>query len=111
MEYPVEYRTRPTTVDGDTIDIRYRYDEMCGLWLGDYPYFVEEPRYTPNGRPWKNFIYNECPYAEHPGKECTLCPHFKREKPNDRIGVCFNDALRIDPAKVNEISIGGGNDK
>ncbi len=83
MEYPVEYKTRTIIVDEDSIEIRYRYDEMCGVWLGDYPYFAEEPRRTPNGRPWVNAHNNQCPYA---------CPHFKREKPNDRIGVCFHEA-------------------
>lgn len=95
MEYPVEYKTRIIRVDDDPIEIRFRYDELCGVWLGDYPFFKEEPRRTPNGRPWMNAGYTECPYAaEHPQDDCGSCPYFKREKPNDRIGVCFHEALR-----------------
>lgn len=95
MEYPVEYKSRSISVDDDVIEIRFRYDELCGVWLGDYPYFAEEPRWTPNGRPWMNACYTECPYASpHPHDDCSSCPHFKRESPNDRVGVCFHDANR-----------------
>lgn len=95
MEYPVEYKTRVIRVDDDALEIRFRYDELCGVWLGDYPYFIEEPRFTPGGRPWRNACYTECPYAApHPHDDCSSCPHFTREQPNDRIGVCFHDALQ-----------------
>lgn len=61
MEYPVEYKTRSISVDDDVIEVRFHYDELCGVWLGDYPYFAEEPRWTPNGRPWMNACYTEVP--------------------------------------------------
>lgn len=103
---------RTICMDGDSIDVTFRYDEQWEVWIGEHPFFKEEPRYTPSGRPWRNAVYNECPH--HGGEkynDCGTCPHFKKQNTKDLIGVCFNDALRIDPAKVNEISIGGGNDK
>lgn len=100
MEYPVEYKIRTITVDDDSIEIRYRYDEMCGVWLGDYPYFVEEPRWTPSGKPWVNAHNNDCLYEEYSGRECADCPYFKREKPNDRIGVCFYEVKQKKAGKT-----------
>jgi len=85
------------TIDNDTVEIEFRFDELWNVWLGDWPFFAEEPRYTPNGRPWHNVTHEGCPYAScSQSGDCSGCPHFKRQNPKDMIGVCFNDALKID---------------
>lgn len=95
MEYPVRYKTRTITVDDDAIEIRFRFDELCNVWLGDWPFFAEEPRRTPSGRPWMNVCYTECPHAApHPANDCGSCHHYKREHPMDMIGVCFHEGNR-----------------
>lgn len=88
---------RTICVDGDAIHIPFRYDEEWKLWLGEYPYFEEEPRMTPSGRLWKNAGHSECPYADPVSGDCGGCPLFKKEKPKDLIGVCFHEALRQRP--------------
>ena len=40
------------SLDGDVVEVKFRYDEKSNVWHGDYPDFIENPRYTPNGRPW-----------------------------------------------------------
>jgi len=89
---------RTICMDGDCIDVTFRYDEQWKVWIGEHPFFKEEPRYTPAGRPWTNAVYNECPH--HGGEkfnDCGTCPHFKKQNPKDLIGVCFHEALRRKP--------------
>ncbi len=88
----MEYRT--FCIDGDTLRILFRYDEGWQVWLGEYPYFEEEPRYTPTGRPWKNVTNTRCPYAAGVYDDCGTCPNLTKQSPSDLIGVCFNDQLK-----------------
>lgn len=81
-------------VDGDTIEVEFRYDAQWKVWLGEYPFFDEEPRYTPSGRPWKNVMHTGCPHAAGNYDDCGTCPHLKKQGANDLVGVCFHDALR-----------------
>lgn len=102
-------KIRTICMDGDSIEILFRFDEECQKWLGDYPYFKDEPRNTPFGRPWRNVSYTECPHHSDPEfNDCGSCKHYRKEKPQDIIGVCFCDALRIFPEKRNPNSIQGG---
>lgn len=91
---------RTITVDGDSIEIVFRYDEEWKIWLGDYPYFKEEPRRTSSGRLWQNAGNVECPYADPISTDCGSCCYFKRENPMDLIGVCFHEALRQTSEKL-----------
>lgn len=43
-------------VDDDLLTVPYHYDEGAKLFIGQFPEFNVEPRYTPNGRPWKNVV-------------------------------------------------------
>ena len=87
-------KTRVFRVDGDEVAVRFRYNEICGKYLGSYPDFVDEPRYTPNGRPWKSVIEDECPYADPVYRDCGTCQHLIKERDGDIIGVCFHEARR-----------------
>lgn len=87
-------RIRTYRLDGDTIDIVETYHEKSGNWVGDYPCFELDKRYTPNGRPWIDITCgDECPYctAYNDGGRCT---YFVREKLRDIIGVCLHEANR-----------------
>lgn len=90
----VNRETRTFHIDGDSLSIVFRYDELWHVWLGDYPYFENEPRRTPSGRPWKNAIHEGCPHNSAPGENCGACIYLKRESPGDMIGVCFHDAMK-----------------
>ncbi len=85
---------RTFRVDGDTLEIEFRYDEDWSVWLGEYPYFKEDPRFTPSGRPWRNVIHEGCPHAPNRGDTCGECSYLRRQSPGDMIGVCFHEAIR-----------------
>ncbi len=87
---------RAFCVDYDTVHVEFIYDEKFDVWIGDFPYFDEEPRLTLNGRQWKNVSFTECPYVDSQYMDCGTCRYFKRQNKTDLIGVCFNDALRVD---------------
>ena len=107
----VKTRIRTYLNDGDAVPIPETFDEKCGRWLGDFTEFDKAQRYTPSGRPWVDITCgDECPHCDSTAGG-GACSFFHREKPKDVIAVCFNDALRIDPKMVNQISINGGNDK
>lgn len=90
----VKIKKRTISVDGDSIEIQFCLDELWNVWLGDYPFFKEEPRYTPSGRPWRNVAHTNCPHSSGDSDDCGSCPHYTREHPMDMIGVCFHEALR-----------------
>ena len=43
-------------VDDDLITVPYYYDEDAEIFIGRFPEFDVDPRYTPNGRPWKSAV-------------------------------------------------------
>lgn len=81
-------------IDGDTLDVLFEFHEQYGVWIGDYPYFEEEPRLTASGRRWRNVTHDSCPHAEGTHGDCGTCPHLVRQDPGDLIGVCFHEALK-----------------
>ncbi|MBE5922640.1 MAG: hypothetical protein E7269_07805 [Lachnospiraceae bacterium] len=58
---------------------------------GHTPDFVENPRFTPNGKPWVNVTNVGCPYAEKDFDDCGSCRFFRQERPGDLIGICENE--------------------
>ena len=85
-------------VDGDSVTVPYHYDEDAKIYVGQFPEFETEPRYTPNGRPWKNVVSVNCPFAAGGYDDCGSCPYLMKEGKNDIIGVCFYDRLRSGPS-------------
>lgn len=101
MNQEIKTEVRNICVDGDSIEVTFRFDEQWEAWIGEYPFFKEEPRYTPSGRPWKNSVFTECPhYAGGNYDDCGTCCHFQKQDSKDLIGVCFNDKLRQDADAV-----------
>lgn len=94
-------------IDDDLLTVPYRYDEDTGLFIGQFPEFEEEPRYTPNGRPWKNVVSVGCPYAAGDYDDCGSCPHLVKAAPQDIIGVCFYEKLRsrASPEDIDPVAI------
>lgn len=91
----VRKETRTFLIDGDALKVEFRYDEEWKVWLGNYPYFEDEPRYTPSGRPWRNVIHEGCPYASATGESCSVCVYLQRQSPGDMIGVCFHEGYQL----------------
>ncbi len=89
-------KVRSICVDGDSIAVTFTYDDQFGVWLGEYPFFKEEPRYTPFGRPWRNVSFTECPHHDSSSyNDCGTCHHLKKAEATDLIGVCFHEKLRL----------------
>ena len=81
-------------IDDDVLTVSYHYDQDTALFIGQFPEFEEEPRYTPHGRPWKNAVSTGCPYAAGDYDDCGSCPYLVKAEPTDIIGVCFHERLR-----------------
>lgn len=88
-------------VDSDQFTVSFCYDEDAKIFIGQYPSFEEEPRYTPNGRPWKNAVSTGCPYAAGDYDDCGSCPNLVKADQTDLIGVCFHERMcnRASPEK------------
>ncbi len=86
-------------LDGDFLEVSFRYDERSGKYLGNYPEFSEIPRYTPNGRKWVDAITENCPYADGVDKMCGSCSYILKQEERDIIGVCNNDKLKLNTSK------------
>ena len=88
--------TRTFCLDGDICDVVFRLDEASGKYLGDYPDFEAEPRYTPNGYLWTEAVsdgcaHNESVYSDAEYGDCGSCKYFLREKTGDLIGICTHE--------------------
>ncbi len=92
---------RTFNLDGDFLEVAFHYDELSGKYLGDYPDFSENPRYTPNGRPWIDVTIDDCPYATNREyHDCSTCDYMKRENKTDVIGICMNENLKKNGGKL-----------
>lgn len=87
-------RLKTFLVDGDQLTVPYHYDEDAGIFIGQFPEFDAEPRYTPSGRPWRSVVSDGCPYATGDYGDCGSCPYLIKEETRDIIGVCFHEKLR-----------------
>lgn len=94
-------KARTIRVDGDSLVVALRYDAQWNVWLGEYPFFKDEPRHTPTVRPWRNVAYTHCTVRSTAMyTDCGSCPHYQREDPSDLIGVCFHEANRHPPSQA-----------
>lgn len=52
--------------EGLTLKIPLAWDESCGMYVLDYPDYLEQPAYTPDG--WRVMLTYEdaCPHADLP---------------------------------------------
>lgn len=85
---------RIISLDGDSIEVIFSYDERYKIWNGNYPDFEENPRFTPNGKPWVNVISDSCPLATENYGDCGSCKFLKKESVTDLIGICDNPEMK-----------------
>lgn len=93
-------KIRTYRLDGDSLEVTFHLDELSGKYLGDYPNFEENPRYTPNGRKWTDTITDDCPYADGKDRTCGACSFLKCQDEKDIIGICMNEKLRINGGEL-----------
>lgn len=83
-------------VEGLTLKIPLVWNEGCGKYVPDYPDYLKQPTYTPEG--WRVMLTYEdaCPHAELlPGvcQDCGSCKHYT-QLDHTWIGVCHSPAMR-----------------
>lgn len=84
-------KIRIVSLDQDTFELKYIYNEELEKYFGEYPDFNETPRYTPNGKPWVNVTDEDCPYCEGEYGDCGSCPYLLKEQEKDLIGICTHE--------------------
>ncbi len=101
MRHLSDVKKRIFQLDEDSVEVIFTKNDKFNIYFGDYPDFSENPRYTPNGRPWVNATRIGCPYSNIIYDDCGSCSHFLREHSSDLIGICINDAMRINKKEEN----------
>lgn len=86
-------------VEGALLMIPLRYDEKSGRYMEVYPDFINNPVYTPEGRPIMLTLEDACAFGKQkdtnePLIDCGSC-RFYRQAPNALIGVCRCEKKRI----------------
>lgn len=80
--------------DGMVLDIPMYYDELSGKDLLEFPDFIANPIYTPEGKPLALCIEDSCEFAEaaEPARriDCSDCKFFRRAAEGALFGVCDN---------------------
>lgn len=83
-------------LEGLTLMIPLVWDEGCGKYVLDYPDYLKNPTYTPDG--WRVMLTYEdaCPHADlQPGvcQDCGSCKHYT-QLDDTLLGVCHSPAMR-----------------
>ncbi len=91
------------SLDGDTVEVKFIFDEKGNVWHGDYPDFIGNQRYTPNGRLWVAVTWDDCKHSTSKYGDCGGCEHLMKQDESDLIGVCMNNKLKtvIDNEEAN----------
>jgi hypothetical protein len=84
-------KTRQYNIEGMLLEILLCYDELTGKEIENFPDFIENPVYTPDGCPILFTGEDACEYGEpKEGESCLDCGscRFYRQVPNSLLGVC-----------------------
>ena len=83
-------------LDGEILEIPLRWDQRTQAYVEDYGDYIDQPAYTPAGRPILLTIEDACPHADlQPDgmEDCGSCNYY-RQTPGTLLGVCGHPALR-----------------
>ena len=85
-------------IEGRILDIPVHWDERSQQYLEDYSSLIENPVYTPEGRPILLTIEDACRYSEPAEDEprcidCGSCVYFRQPR-GSLLGVCHNEKTR-----------------
>lgn len=83
-------------IEGLTLKIPFVWDKGCGKYVLDYPDYLKQPTYTPNG--WRIMLTYEdaCPHADlQTGgcQDCGSCSHYA-QLDGTFLGVCHSPSMR-----------------
>ena len=84
-------------LDGEILEIPLRWDQRTQAYVEDYGDYIDQPAYTPAGRPILLTIEDACPQAhmaDDPDSiDCGACCHY-HQFPGSLLGVCRNEKRR-----------------
>ena len=85
-------------LDGEILEIPLRWDQRTQAYVEDYGDYIDQPAYTPAGRPILLTIEDACPHAvmvdDDPASiDCGSCIYF-RQPAESILGVCHNEKMR-----------------
>ena len=91
-------KTKRYEIEGRILDIPVHWDERSQQYLEDYSSLIENPVYTPEGRPILLTIEDACRYSEPAEDEprcidCGSCVYFRQPR-GSLLGVCHNEKTR-----------------
>ncbi len=90
--------TRTYEIDGLIIEIPIHFDVQANLYIEDYPDFIENPTFTPNGHRVFFSGTDACTFAEEAGAggcpDCGSCKHFRRAGEHTWFGICIHERRR-----------------
>ena len=93
-------KTRRYDIEGAILEIPVYYDVRTEKYMEDYPDFLENPVYTPDGCPILFTGEDACSYGEaadgSPCIDCGSC-RFYRQASHTWIGVCGHEKNRQAP--------------
>lgn len=83
-------------LDGLDVKVKFNFDSVANMYIGDYQDFEENQMYSPNGHPIVTAARDSCPHNTSEGKfaDCGSCRFFKTEGKTDLIGFCTNKKLK-----------------
>lgn len=85
-------------VQGEILEIPLHWDEHSQKYVEDYAGFIQQPVFTPAGRPILLTIEDACPHADRvdddpAGIDCGSCRYYD-QLPGSLLGVCCHEAMR-----------------
>ena len=87
-------KTNRYELDGEILEIPLRWDQRTQAYVEDYGGYIDQPAYTPAGRPILLTIEDACPEADmgdSPGGiDCGACRHY-HQFPGSLLGVCRSE--------------------
>ena len=90
-------KSRSYTFEGVRLEIPLQYDERAGMYLEQYPDFIQNPVYTPAGCRVMFSGEDACSYAEAAEEgscpDCGSCRFFRPAGPHTWIGVCGHSKM------------------
>ncbi len=102
-------RTRRYIIEGVTIAIPLHYAELTGIYIEDYPDFVEKPVWTDEGHPIMFAGEDACSEAMEASEggcpECGSCKYYHTAGEHSWIGICRNASRMRIKTKNNEYEI------
>ncbi len=87
---------RRYVLEGRVIEIPVHYDERSGIYIEDYPDFIESPIWTKEGHRVLFSGTDACPLAEEASEggcpDCGSCKHYRGAAEGTWFGICTNGA-------------------